>query len=209
MLSPLCDEDKQHMARVPDDLNESVNDLERALEKGPSPRVYAPLAEAYRITGRPQDAVRIARDGLEAFPRHLAIRLVLARSLADLGDEEAAAETYREILRDDPQNVEAGAYAPSPEPTPVPGDVPEPTRVGTLSEELEHLAELFSAPSECLAVDRPPEGIATLTLAEIYARQGLAEKAVEICETILEKHPGDERVTTRLAEYRRSLAAPE
>ena len=200
------------MARVPDDLNGAVSDLVRALERGPSPRLYAPLAEAHRLRGYPEEALRVAREGLEAFPGHLAIRLVLARSLADLGDEGAAANAYRGILKDDPQNVEAGAYAEGQQraaATLAPNDVGEEGRPGTLSEELEHLAELFSGPFDRGDIERAPEGIATLTLAEIYARQGLSEKAIEICEAILKKSPGDEKATTRLAEYRRDLASVE
>lgn len=204
-----CGEDKPDMTQVPDDLEGAVTDLERALREGPSSRVYAPLAEAYRLTGRTEDAVRLARDGLAAFPGHLAIRLVLARSLVDRGDGAEAAEIYREILRDDPQNVEAGAYAGEAEDVSVPPIPTEQARAGTLSEELEHLAELFGDPSDYGETERQPDGIATLTLAEIYARQGLAEKAVEICETILRRRPDDERATTRLAEYRRSLASPD
>jgi tetratricopeptide (TPR) repeat protein len=204
------------MPPAPDNLNSAVNDLRRALEGGPSPRVYAPLAEAYRLMGRTEEALLVAREGLEAFPRHLTIRLVLARSLADLGDVEAAAHAYKEILRDDPQNVEAAAYSESARSSAVSGPEPEPPedacgrlQPGTLSEELEHLAELFSSPFEDGEIERPPEGIATLTLAEIYARQGLAEKAIEICEAILRRSPGDERATSSLAEYRRRLASVE
>ncbi len=200
------------MARVPDDLDGAVSDLLRTLELGPSPRVYAPLAEAHRLRGNPEEALRVAREGLETFPGHLAIRLVLARSLADLGDEGAAANAYRGILRDDPQNIEAGAYAGDPPRAPATAasnEVGEEVRPGTLSEELEHLAELFTRPFDRGDIEQAPEGIATLTLAEIYARQGLSEKAIEICEAILKKSPGDEKATTRLAEYRRDLASVE
>ena len=197
------------MTRVPDDLKGAVNQLERALREGPSPRVYAHLAEAYRRTGRADDAIRVAREGLVSFPRQLAIRLVLARSLVDIGDRDAATDVYRDILKDDPHNVEAGGYAGEPGDN-GPGDLlTDQTETGSLSEELEHLAELFTDPSDNGESERQPDGIATLTLAEIYARQGMAEKAVEICETILERRPGDEQIMTRLAEYRRSLAAAD
>lgn len=197
------------MARVPDDLNGAVGALRRALEGGPSPRVYAPLAEAYRLTGRPGEAVSTAREGLRAFPGHLAIRLVLARSLADLGEEEEAQEAYRQILREDPGNVEAAAYSVQGQASPELEGVGIRESPGTLSEELEHLAELFGDPYERRDGERHPDGIATLTLAEIYARQGLAEKAIEICEAMLEKNPDNEQVSAKLIEYRRSLASVE
>ncbi len=40
-----------------------------------------------------------------------------------------------------------------------------------------------------------------------YARQGLTQRAVEVCELILERRPDDSAARTRLEEYRRSLAA--
>jgi tetratricopeptide (TPR) repeat protein len=77
-----------------------------------------------------------------------------------------------------------------------------------LSEELAHLADLF------LPVDTSSEGpslgpssIATLTLAEIYSRQGLYGKAAEVCERILERDPDNEGAKSALDEYRKHPAS--
>lgn len=199
------------------DLAESVVVLESELAENPSPRTFAPLAEAYRLLGRTEDAVRTASGGVEAYPGHAGIRVVLARALSDAGDDEGALDAFRAVLELDPDNLEAAAFVtecPSPE-TPAPGPEPEPgpaddrgsfrPTTGTLSEELAHLADLFapvSAARRDWRSDGEPSGIATLTLAEIYARQGLNDKAAEVCEAILEREPENEEARLRLDEYR-------
>jgi len=192
--------------------------LEQELEQASGPRAYAPLTEAYRQQGKLEDALRVARSGALAFPGHVGIRVVLGRALADAGLTDEARVAYEEVLRLDPENREAQAVlgllsrrAPAAakvqEPAPQRGGGPE--RPASLSEELAHLSDLFCARPDaaCPASEREFSGIATLTLAEIYARQGLTERAVEVCETILERRPDDSTAKTRLEQYRRSLAS--
>ena len=45
----------------------------------------------------------------------------------------------------------------------------------------------------------PTTEIATMTLAEIYAEQGFRDKALEILRQVVERHPGAERVVSRIA----------
>ena len=61
---------------------------------------------------------------------------------------------------------------------------------------------LIAAPPTTLG----PSSIATLTLAEIYSRQGLYGKAAEVCEKILESEPDNERAKSALDEYRKHPA---
>jgi tetratricopeptide (TPR) repeat protein len=224
------------MALNRDDLARTASVLEAELSVQASPRVFAPLAETYRLQGKTDDAVRLAREGLRLFPEHLAIRIVLARSLAQAKDAPGARSAYGEVLVRDPANVEARAYVetraeeaaqPQPRPTPAPEEPPgapaetapgagaqaEPLQehaVGAqnLAQELGHLSDLFSPR---VGVWSPAgevvTGIATLTLAEIYARQGFIDKAVEVCETILARAPDDQEARERLRRYQQQLAS--
>ncbi len=189
---------------IPDEVLDS---LEKQCERGGSPRAFAPLAEAYRLAGGLDAALTVARRGLEAFPDHLGIRLVLARILMDVGDQGAAHEQYRSVLCRDPGNQEAAASLGEREPdVEAATAIEEPRREHTtLSSELAHLADLFATPSG--PKDAPPDAIATLTLAEIYARQGATERAIEVCEAILRRDPDDLEASARLERYRSEMAS--
>ena len=217
------------MAPHSDDLNTRIEQLESQLDRDPAPGVFAPLSEAYRLSGRLEDALETARRGVGAHPDHLAIRIVLARAVAGSEGGPAAADAYREVLERDPGNLEARAFIDSTArtvraplqaegeceasggvtATPGEGEAPEPSpRAGSLSQELAHLADLFM-PAEP-GTDRQslePASIATLTLAEIYSRQGLHDKAAEVCERILEREPDNERAREALEDYRRHPAS--
>ncbi|HYW68320.1 MAG TPA: tetratricopeptide repeat protein [bacterium] len=217
------------MAPHSDDLNTRIEQLESQLDRDPAPGIFAPLVEAYRLSGRLENALETARRGLDAHPGHLAIRVVLARAVADSEGGPAAADAYREVLERDPGNLEARAFIDSTVRTvrsplqaegeheagggvtavPGEGEAPEPgPRAGSLSQELAHLADLF-VPSQP-GSDRQslePASIATLTLAEIYSRQGLHGKAAEVCERILEREPDNERAREALEDYRKHPAS--
>jgi tetratricopeptide (TPR) repeat protein len=59
------------------------------------------------------------------------------------------------------------------------------------------------ATSEATVEPDPAEGfgrrIATATLAEIYAGQGMFDRAIDIYQRLLERDPGNEVIRSRLA----------
>ena len=228
------------MAPQNDDFTTRIAELESELAREPSPRVFAPLAEAYRLSGQLDSALRTARLGIEAHPDHVGIRIVLARAILDSQGREKALSAYDDVLTLDSGNLEAQAYrysAPEPVEAPVgnaitnrppvedeatvappadaPPTAPEETAqsgrrpgAGSLSEELAHLADLFRPVDT--NTDGPslePASIATLTLAEIYSRQGLYGKAAEVCERILERDPDNEGAKSALDEYKKHPAS--
>lgn len=198
------------MTLEPESLNGVVAHLEELQASDGHSRTAASLAEAYRLQGRLDDAARVAREAAGAMPRNAAVRIVLARALRDAGDAEGSAAAYREVLTIDPANLEATAATQAP-PEEEPSEVrlepePELTRPGTLSEELAHLSELFVEPRRGPGGAQAGDGIATLTLAEIYARQGLLERAAGICQMLIERDPEDADARERLSSYRREIA---
>ncbi len=211
-------------------LETGILELECELEARKSPRPYAPLAESYRLQNRLDDSIETARAGLLAYPGHISIRIVLGRALDNSGRLEEATEMYREVARLDPDNAEARLFlekalagslidqvekeAPEQaclkEQDGATGDGAFP-QTGSLAEELEHLAGLFSVRDTdgSPSVTTDLNAIATLTLAEIYAKQGLPDKAVEVCERILAIDPDDEAAQQRLVDYGRTMAEVE
>ncbi len=230
-------------------LEDAISRLERVFATQRSVRVVAPLAEAYRLERRLGEAEATARDGVRDYPESISIRVVLARSLRDQGRDMDAREAFREVMRLDPENMEALVFVEStpdprwesplePAPTgpaeneqraeqPVDASWDTPQDAAgqsaeepaaaieatsepvSLTSELAHLSDLFG-PSAGNPTDREDAGeltgIATLTLAEIYARQGLPDKAVEVCQQILASDPEDAEALRRLEEYERALA---
>jgi tetratricopeptide (TPR) repeat protein len=190
----------------------TIEELERAVCDSDSPRDFAPLAEAYRIAGRLDDALRTAERGTESFPTHVGIGVVHARILTDLNDFDRARDAYRRVLELDPENAEALSLAGPVDEAPIlAAGGEQESAVGrgpaaSLAEELAELDDLFPAPvgTDCEnGESEEPVGIATLTLAEIYSRQGLRDEAVRVCESILERQPDNEEARRALDDYLR------
>ena len=68
----------------------AIRRYEERLARDPTSLAFAPLADAYRKTGRVRDAIRLCREGLERFPQYVTARLILAKALLDEGDPDAA-----------------------------------------------------------------------------------------------------------------------
>jgi Flp pilus assembly protein TadD len=95
------------MTLEPESLNGVVAHLEELQESEGRGRTAASLAEAYRLQGRFEEAVRVARDASSDMPGNVAVRIALARALSDTGDAAGAGRAYRDALTLDPENLEA------------------------------------------------------------------------------------------------------
>ncbi len=56
-------------------------------------------------------------------------------------------------------------------------------------------------------VDEEEEPIPTATLAEIYAKQGLTDKAIKIYNEILDKNPGNSDIQERILELQKEAGS--
>ncbi len=77
------------------------------LRRDPRSRVFAPMAEACRKEGRPEEALALAREGITHHPAYAGGWLALARALLDLGRVREAAESLEHAVAAAP----AGALA--------------------------------------------------------------------------------------------------
>src|SRR6266478_10237490 len=89
----------------------AIRRYEERLAKDPGSLAFAPLADAHRKAGRPEEAVRLCREGLARFPEYATARLILAKALLDGGDPEAALAEVRLILQRNPTDVQAHRLA--------------------------------------------------------------------------------------------------
>jgi len=181
--------------------------------------VHHPNLDAVRITlGRAyleSGQIETARDTLqEVFARlpehHLAGKL-LAEAQNRLGDHLAAASTCRDLLRHYPRDRDIEALLKSSTEVPPAAPVAAPAS----AESAPSPAAIASDPSleyrpEDLATAAPPaprspagpgrDALQTNTLAELYVRQGLTGKALEVYRGMLRVDPGNGALKRRVEE---------
>ncbi len=83
-------------------------ELRRKLEKDPGSRLFAQFAEELRKEGRHEEAINVARKGLEKNPNYPSARLTLARSLQDSGRPGEARPELELVVKASPDNILAG-----------------------------------------------------------------------------------------------------
>lgn len=76
-------------------------------QEDPRSRIFAPLAELYRKAGLVDEAIEIAREGLQHHPQFVGGRVALARALFDQKRYEEVIEELSAVVRDVPDNLVA------------------------------------------------------------------------------------------------------
>ena len=188
----------------------AIRRYEERLARDPGSLAFAPLADAHRRAGRPGEAIRLCREGLERFPDYATARLILAKALVDGGDPEAALAEVRVILQGNPADAQAHRLA---------GDLER--RAGRLPEALAHLRQAVAldpadresrvlvevldgggtlAGASALARLLADDTFATVSFGTVCLEQGLVDEAAQIFLRILRKEPGHEVAHLRLEE---------
>ena len=188
----------------------TIRRYEERLARDPGSLAFAPLADAHRKAGRPGEAIRLCREGLERFPDYATARLILAKALVDGGDPEAALAEVRVILQGNPADAQAHRLA---------GELER--RAGRLPEALAHLRQAAAldpadresrllvevldgggtlAGASTLARLLADDTFATVTFGTVCLEQGLVDEAAQIFLRIPRKEPGHEVAHLRLEE---------
>lgn len=165
--------------------------LETWVGDNPGSRQFLRLARAYLDLGRLEDAGQVLSRGLTLNPREIAARQLWAQALVGLGRPEAALEQL--LLAAQELSGHAGVYEQLAELLAGQGRQAEAARARDLARDL---ARGFAAPETAAPAASPD----TVTLAEIYARQGLTAQAAEIYRRLLAKNPQDPDLRRRLQE---------
>ena len=205
---------------------EEIAQLLRRTEVEPRTHAFARLAELYREGGDLERALHVVRDGLAHHPHYLAARLVHARVLRELGRRDASTTEFERILAVDAEHPAARAALGRPGPAGRPeARWGEAARAAAARRWLSGLEEAWlpggpenepsPAPSPTEPVSPAPSPSAadldTVTLAALYARQGLFDQAIAVYERMLARDPGNTRLAVALDETRRrarEAAAP-
>lgn len=155
--------------------------LERALS---GTEQYPGYASGWFVLAKVQTALELHRDAVQSLehclgiePEFFAAWDLLAVALERLGRNaaaRAARDRYRELL---------GAFAPTGESEPSIPAREKDSRVAP--PEQEHRKIVYKGPQEITRAFETP------TLAEVYRRQGLLDRALEVYTRILTRHPDD------------------
>ena len=222
-------------ARLADELLRRGN-VDRAAEvcgKGLRYRPFYPtghlvMGTCHMAAGRLEDARRELQDTLALDHDNPSARWLLGRIERKLGFEEKAQHYFRCALTVDPLSrllvaeMDADAQA---EAAPAsgfrPGDETEPVASDATVEEhrpraeredyslllrdlLDNRGQVQERPADADSEIAP---IATSTLAELYAAQGLIEEAVAVLTQVCEREPDNKRLRKRLKELRKMEGA--
>jgi hypothetical protein len=85
--------------------NPRIDELRKKLDKEPGSRLFAQLAEELRKDGDLEDAIGVAREGLQKHPNYPSARMTLGRALFDTGDWPAARAEFELVLKGAPDNI--------------------------------------------------------------------------------------------------------
>jgi tetratricopeptide (TPR) repeat protein len=181
-----------------------VGQLHTTLASDPHSTVFAQLADAYRKEGNFEEAIRVCTEGLRRRPKYAAAYIVLGRAHHESGDLPAAREAFQRVTQLAPDNVLAygflGQIAEAQNEIPQALDAyrialtlypfDKQIRAAIARLEAQAARETPSA-SPALAEARavPKEPLASETLAELYASQGLYERAAQTYERVISDAP--------------------
>jgi tetratricopeptide (TPR) repeat protein len=199
-----------------------LDELKARWEKDPASRAFVPLAEEFRRVGRLAEAEKTCKEGLQRHSNYHSAHVLLGRILLDQDRQDEAAEEFRRVLESEPQNLLAGKL--------LAGIRRSQGRWGEALEIFRRLQLFYpdnaDVRSQVYQLERGPEGggapgagsadetplpgdaLATNTLAEIYLRQGLVDRAVAVYENMLRADPDNLAVRRRISEIMGAAPVP-
>ncbi|MBW6512528.1 MAG: tetratricopeptide repeat protein [Desulfuromonadaceae bacterium] len=179
--------------------------------------VFVDLCEAYRQLGMLEDAASVARQGLALVPQSVPGLVSLGRVLAQQGDLSGAVDVFSNAVAID--GTAMPALTGLARVLVMQGNTLRAREViqraaqinphdSTVKKILSALGNAAMPPPSATPAPPPPaepatEGhldpIATLTIAELYERQGLVERALKVYRDLLHKEPENELLRSKVA----------
>jgi HD-GYP domain-containing protein (c-di-GMP phosphodiesterase class II) len=216
---------------------DEISRLELLHAAHPDGLVFPHLADAYRRAGRYSQAEVVLTAGLRRHADYSSAHLVLGRLRLDQGKREEARSAFERVLQLDPHNhvaleymgelaLEEGRLAKAlthfrtlQQQRP---DDALAQRIDELSRRVGPASSSQTAATEggsdgessrgatnggVASGASEPDEVVTETIAELYARQGLYERAAAVYRELLDRNPDDRRLRAKLEELERPHAA--
>jgi tetratricopeptide (TPR) repeat protein len=196
---------------------DDVRHLEGRLAREPTSQAHAALAEAYRRTGRLDEAIATCRQGLARFPEYATARFVLAKALLDRDEAAAARAEAERFLQADSSHEPALRLAAEcalrlADPL---GALGYLRRLGVLDPDDRATQGQLRALEVAAGRGRAGESggwwalladdtYATVTFAELCVAQGLLDEALAVYSRIVLRRPDHDMARARLAELGRT-----
>jgi tetratricopeptide (TPR) repeat protein len=203
-----------------DPTTSEITELKKKLEENPDSLIFAPLADAYRKQGDLEEALNICKKGLEKHPNYTSARVVLGRIYQEQEKIEQATAEFKKVLETDSENLMAHSllgtiYLAR-------GDhqaaIEEYQKILTLNPDDEETQMALKQAIEKAAGEQKPgkqikkepstaekknpikESTASLTIAELYLKQGHFDKGIEVFQELLANDPQNLMLRQKLAE---------
>jgi tetratricopeptide (TPR) repeat protein len=197
-----------------------IDELKKKLEENSESLVFAPLADAYRKQGNLVEAFNVCKRGLEKHPAYTSARVVLGRVYHEQGKVEEALSEFRKVLELDPENLMAHSLLGSihMEKNDYQAAIEEYQKILTLNPDDEETQSSLkqaiekaageqknqkTLKNEATSIDKKSnvkESTATVTIAELYLKQGHFDKAIEVYQELLANDPQNLLIRQKLSE---------
>jgi tetratricopeptide (TPR) repeat protein len=188
------------------------------LAKDPHSTVFVPLSDAYRRAGRLDEALEVALAGVQALPWFCPGFVVLGRAHFVLGNLNEALRAFNKALILDGESLTAlkglaGVFCRKNQLQPARQVLERARKLYPDNSSIRHMLSRMQAPggeeepeAEPADVEQP---IATVTIAELFVKQGLLSQACQVFRDILQAEPENETVRQRLAALEREQAGDD
>ena len=86
-------------------MSQSIEKLQKKLDKAPNSTIFFQLAEEHRKEGNLEEALRILKEGLTRHPSYWSARVTLGRIYHQMGKAELAREELEQVIQAVPDNL--------------------------------------------------------------------------------------------------------
>lgn len=181
------------------------------LAKDPHSTVFVTLSDAYRQLGQLDEALAVARKGVQGLPWFSPGHVVLGQVLMARGDSGEALGCFNKALTLDGESLAAfkglaAIYFKKGQLELARQILERARQIHPGNSSLQHLLNRLPADAQKEetppAADQPPVDapIATTTIAELFVKQGQLSQACQVYRDILQADPDNRKAREKLAE---------